>query len=170
MTPEAETAWIAISFGALLLLYWYLMSPNKCGEQRWRALRDHFIMSNDEPPGEGDLPVAETAATTATERNNAIATPQNDSNELLLRAKADALAAMIAAGKVTQTEGIKIVFGVSPSSSSPHYQQCRNLVRSRLDGTPASSALRPLTPAQAARRRELGLPVTRQVTGSDDDA
>lgn len=60
-------------------------------------------------------------ATTTIDAAKPIAIQQNDTNEALLLARADALAALIVADKVKQTEGIKLVFGLSPSSTNKLY-------------------------------------------------
>ncbi len=76
------------------------------------------------------------ATTTKTNRNNVIAITQNDpvpdSNALLLHARADALAALVVAGKVGETEGIKLVFGVSPSSSNRAYLDARAALKAAI--------------------------------------
>lgn len=95
-------------------------------------------------------------------RNNNAAMPaqpvaidNNERNALLLAGRADALAALVHAGKVGETEGIKIVFGASPSSTNKTYQTARELLKARL------ARLAPekykLTPEQEALRARLGL-------------
>lgn len=84
------------------------------------------------------------AATTTATPTNPIATPQPDSNALLLRNKAEALAALVHAGKVGETEGIKLVFGCAPSSSNPRYLAARAALKEEL------AKLQP-PPAPAAR-------------------
>ncbi len=54
------------------------------------------------------------------------------SNALLLQARADALAALVVAKKVGETEGLKLVFGVAPSSSSRTYQDARAALKAAL--------------------------------------
>jgi hypothetical protein len=75
------------------------------------------------------------ATTTDPQNNNGIATPnppQGEGNELLLRGRAEALAAMVKAEKIGETEGLKIVFKVSPSSTNPRYQVARSLLKEEL--------------------------------------
>lgn len=99
----------------------------------------------------------ETPATTTPENdNNGIAAAMAETNALLFAAKADVLAAMVQAGKVGETEGIKIVFGVGPSSSNKTYLTARELLKARLARMqPEKYPL--LTPEQEAARVALGL-------------
>lgn len=89
-------------------------------------------MSSTEAAPLFSQPVAPRLATTATEEQQSVATLQNDSNELLLRAKAEALAALVLAGKVGETEGIKRVYGVAPSSSNPRYLAARDALKAAM--------------------------------------
>lgn len=82
------------------------------------------------------------ATTTPQPESNAIAITETERNALLLRGKADALAALVHAKKVTETEGIKLVFGVGPSGGSKTYQVARMLLKARLaelEAPPAES-------------------------------
>jgi hypothetical protein len=106
----------------------------------------------DEQNNNQEAPILPATTTTATS-NNGIAITQNDSNGLLLTAKAEALAALVKAGKVGETEGIKLVFGVSPSSSNPRYQAARAALKAEL----AKNNYPPLRPEQQALRQHLGL-------------
>lgn len=72
------------------------------------------------------------ATTTLQTDNNVIAITQNERNDLLLLGRAQALATMVAAKKVTETDGILIVFGVKPSSTSKKYQDARTALRDEL--------------------------------------
>lgn len=95
----------------------------------------------------------------------ATTTPQNSNNALqsdatyskgLLDGQALALAIAVKAGKWGETEGIKEVFGISPSSTNPRYIAARAALKSELarlespalfrqdDGT-AAPATRPVT-------------------------
>lgn len=76
--------------------------------------------------------VADVAATTATTQQQRIATPQTDSNALLLQAKAEALAALVKAGLVGETKGLQAVFGVRPSSTNPRYLAARDALKTEL--------------------------------------
>lgn len=72
------------------------------------------------------------ATTTLQPDNNLIAITQNERNDLLQRGRAQALATLVAAKKVTETDGILIVFGVKPSSSSKRYHEARAALRDEL--------------------------------------
>jgi hypothetical protein len=95
------------------------------------------------------------ATTISQNNNNGVAITQPDRNALLLFAKAEALAALVKAGKVGETEGIKLVFGVNPSSSNPRYTAARAALKDAL------IKLEPpkfnLTPEQIQARQALGL-------------
>jgi hypothetical protein len=72
------------------------------------------------------------ATTTPATSNNAL---QSDAtySKALLAGQARALAAMVKAGKIGETEGIKIVFGVSPSSTNARYQAARSALKIELE-------------------------------------
>jgi hypothetical protein len=72
------------------------------------------------------------ATTTLATDNNSIAMLQNERNELLLLGKAQALATLVQAKKINETDGILIVFGVKPSSTSQKYQAARKALRDEL--------------------------------------
>lgn len=100
-------------------------------------------------------PAFSPATTSPQYSNNGIATPTTDSNALLLRAKAETLAALVKAGKVGETEGIKLIFGVAPSSSNPRYIEARAALKealARLDPPKFN-----ITPEQQQNREALGL-------------
>jgi len=85
-------------------------------------------------PGLDQLTVGDTAPENNNRNNddNLIAMLQNERNQLLLVAKAQALAALVHAKKIGQTEGIKLVFGVSPSSSNKVYLAARDALQAEL--------------------------------------
>ena len=105
-------------------------------------------------------PVAPPLATTATTEQQSIATPATDSNDLLLRNEAATLAKLVKAGKVGETEGIKIIYGVAPSSSNPRYLKARAMLKEELAKLEGGTKYH-RTPEQAAevqkKREELGL-------------
>lgn len=101
-------------------------------------------LSDEAPPlitssgedGDGDnavvaSPLRPGSATPETERNG-IAIDNNERNALLFAGRAEALAAMVHAGKVGETEGIKIVYGCAPSSTGKTYLAARELLKARL--------------------------------------
>lgn len=123
-----------------------------------------YLMSNEED-GEELEPIvvpAEIPATTmfATPAK-VIAIDNNERNALLFAAKADALAAMVHAGKVKETEGIKIVYGVSASSSNKTYLLAREMLHARLARLAPEKYDR-LTSEQEALRVQLGLHNTKK--------
>lgn len=62
-----------------------------------------------------------------------IAMPQNGRNALLHDGKVAALARMVVAKKVTQTEGIELVFGVKASGSNATYREIRDALKAELE-------------------------------------
>ena len=173
-TPEqvqaiADAINFALSFGAFLIAFFYLTNPQEEGGlprwRRWwdwfaaRYLADRPIMSH--PVGASDRtqphenPAESTATTIPQDGNNSIAVSETERNALLFAGKAEALAAIVHAGKIGETEGIKIVFGVGPSSTNKTYQAAREMLKARL--ARLQSPGRTLTPEQRAARKELGL-------------
>lgn len=118
--------------------------------RRYVALR---LVEND--PQSNEFDENSPATTTPQNSNNGIATPATVSNELLLQAKAEALAAMVKAGKIGETEGIKLVFGVAPSSSNPRYQAARAALKTELERL--TNPYPNMTPEQKRAREVLGL-------------
>lgn len=122
--------------------------------------RNDMSSSGAEEAEEADENDEDQPATTTTQDdNNVIAITDNERNALLFAGAADALAAMVHAGKVGETDGIWIVYKVKPSSSNKTYQAARTLLKARLERLrgPQPGTHRPLTPAQQAVRDNLGL-------------
>lgn len=101
------------------------------------------------PAAAPKLPAQQHCATPET-RNNGVAMGETERNLLLRRGQAKALAKLIEAGKVSETEGLKIVYGVSPGSSQA-YRDVRALLKEMqapeypaltADGRPIARALR----------------------------
>ncbi len=143
-----------------------------CGlwvRDNWTRITDHYltdhvlhrlrIMSSDNESDADEKSNQESiispATTTLQNNNNGIATPTTDSNELLLQAKAQALAAMVKAKKIGETDGIKLVFGVAASSSNPRYIAARAALKAELERL--DNHFPNQTPEQKANRQELGL-------------
>lgn len=115
----------------------YAPAITKRGASRYLVIRRYgYNMSsyNDTDDDEDDTENDDEspATTTPQNSNNAIAMQRNESNTLLLEAKAQGLAALVKAGKVGETEGILIVFGVKPSSTNPKYQEARTALKTEL--------------------------------------
>jgi len=107
---------------------------------------------------EEDEDETEDVALTATktqDNNNPIATPTTDSNALLFQNTAANLALAVKAGKMGETEGIKLYFGVSPSSSNPRYIAARAALKAELAKLDPPKFRR--TPEQENARDALGL-------------
>lgn len=85
-----------------------------------------------------------------------VAITQTDRNALLLDGRMDALATFVAARLISETEGIKLLEGVNPSSSNKTYQAARAALK-------AAQARRQTFPAltedQRAFRQAMRLPV-----------
>ena len=130
-----QAVWVTILVFSLIGLYFYLSQPEyDGGPTRWQRWRARYLMSRTETDHRTEPPLHEdnsTATTTPATSNNGVATPQLDSNALL-RVQAVALAKMISAGKVGETEGIRIVFGCAPSSSNPKYIAARAVLKAEL--------------------------------------
>lgn len=162
MDPMLEAFWFGVVVcGAWAISIFLTLPSEEDGITPWERLRvRYFVTSSQQPEDEAEIDVANSNATTATTPRNVIAMAQNDSNELLhrneLASKAEALAAIVAAGKVSQTEGIKLVFGVSASGSNPRYQEARQALHIALQRLqPAKYA--PLTDEQRELREHLDL-------------
>lgn len=89
------------------------------------------VMLRDDQWSDDDQDVADDAQ----QDNNATTTDCNDefdSNTLLFRGQAIALAKMVKAGRVGETNGLHDVFDVKPSSTSPRYQAAREALKAEL--------------------------------------
>jgi hypothetical protein len=138
MDAERVALTIKVTAGVFALIgaYFYLTQPAyDYGPPRWRRWLSRYLMSRAETEARRDPSLQadnSPATTTPQTSNNGIAMPATDSNALL-RAKAEALAAMVHAGKIGETEGIRLVFGVAPSSSNPRYLAARAALKEELD-------------------------------------
>lgn len=112
--------WIAAK---LLGVLWRLVRPPVM------ATVDRYLIVNSDDDEDAEIPVVANVAAPAATPVAGVAMPQNASNALLLQAKAEALAAMVKAGKVGETEGIKIVFGLTASSTNPKYAEARDALK-----------------------------------------
>lgn len=157
MSSQADPAIELIAYAsvALLFLFFLSVSVGKVSE-RWKRGR---VMSGGRPVvqryGYPDPAPDPPATKMKQEDNNGIVMDTTEYNALLFAAKADALAAMVHAGKVGETEGIKIVFGVGPSSTNKTYQTAREMLKARLARLAPEKF--PLTAEQQAVREGLGL-------------
>jgi hypothetical protein len=149
--PDPASLFLAYGSVALLLLLCLSVTIGKLGE--WMKRRR--VMSRELPWSDDETAPDPPATTTPRNDGNGTAISTTEYNALLFAAKADALAAMVHAGKVGETEGIKIVFGVGPSSTNKTYQTAREMLKARL------ARLAPdkfkLSTEQKALRDELGL-------------
>jgi hypothetical protein len=137
INPGLDAVWAGIWLFVILVLYFYLSHIEEDGGPsrlaRWHAA---FVMSRDrraaaakksnEEPAFPQSTTTPQSATTALQSDATIA-------NALLRGQARALAAMVKAGKIGETEGIKLVFGVSPSSTNARYQAARSALKAELD-------------------------------------
>jgi hypothetical protein len=130
---------VVIGLGAFLILinlrdiYETIVPIFRQGIRRYIAIR---ITSSgagyEDEEIEAENEAESPATTTQQNDNNLVAITQTERNALLLQAKAEALATMVNAGKIGETEGIKLVFGVSPSSTNPKYQAARAALKTEL--------------------------------------
>ena len=126
---------LALPFGLgvfLLMLYWRdILDLLRAGVNRYLVVQ-RFDMSSAGGSEWDEDDIADSVATTATLQQQQIATPQNDSNALLLQAKAEALAALVKDGLVGETKGLQSVFKVRPSSTNPRYLAARDALKAEL--------------------------------------
>jgi hypothetical protein len=154
MNTQPDPVNVLLAYGSIALLVLLGLSILSGKISAWWAAR-HTPMSSYQPTvqrlGYPDPP----QTTTATMEPQGIAIDDNERNALLFAGKSDALAAMVHAGKIGETEGIKIVYGVGPSSTNKTYQAAREMLKARL------ARLQPekfrLSPEQEAAREALGL-------------
>jgi hypothetical protein len=165
MTPQLLVVILicifAVIFGQplLALLVDYGIPLLKATRRRYLHVEWHGVMSriaDEDQALESNADHAISPATTIQQdSNNGIATPATDSNALLLQNTAANLATMVKAGKIGETEGIKMLFGVLPSSSNPRYIAARAALKEEL------AKLDPpkfrMTPEQENARNALGL-------------
>lgn len=166
--PMTDFGWIMLGFAVFIVLCMLLgliklasMATLWLEERaaRVKTLQDaaRVITSSTRDERPINTPLS-TPATITTTPASPIAPPQNDRNDLLLSAKAEALAALVLAGKVGETEGIKIVYGVAPSSSNPRYLAARAALKAELEKQ-APPKFQALTEEQEEFRRSMGLPL-----------
>lgn len=155
----AQAIYAGLGLGVALAIFFYLSHRTEdYGPTRWDRWKAWYLMSRAERRRTADSVVAppEFPANNKTQHDpQLIAIEGNERNALLFAGKADALAAMVYAGKIGETEGIKLVFGVGPSSTNKTYLTAREMLKARLARLQPT---KPLTPEQAALRTELGLP------------
>lgn len=106
---------------------------------RYVAVRRPLVASDDDEY-EDDL----SSNNNASNEQQSIAITATERNALLFAGQVDALAALVHAKKIGETEGIKIVFGVSPSSTNKTYLAARAMLKARLERL-QSPDYRPLT-------------------------
>jgi len=147
----AQAFWASAIVFTLIGVYFYLSQPAyDFGPTRWARWRAWFVQryiagrrrpigdlitsSADADPADDRPLLDDDPATTTTPQNsnNGVAITQNDRNALLLQTQAATLAAMVRAGKIGETEGIRLVFGVAPSSSNPRYIAARAALKTEL--------------------------------------
>lgn len=112
---------------------WIRAAHDRAQSVNASASEGDVVMSRSRPVRDPKHAIVSNGATTATYQTQSVATAQNDRNELLLRNKAEALAAMVKAGIVGETKGIKIVYGCGPSSDPASlYQRARMMLKEEL--------------------------------------
>lgn len=109
------------------------------------------VIVKSEEVEEEELEIA-PPATTLQNNNNGVAMPATDNNDLLL---AEKLAIMVREGKIGETAGIKLFFGVSPSSTSPRYIAARAALKAAQ--AKLNNPYPRMTPEQQRVRDVLGL-------------
>jgi hypothetical protein len=97
-------------------------------ESLWERYCSKHVMSRPASMTAPDSDSVEVGATV----QHAIAMRQNAGNDSLLVARMDALAALVIAGKIGETEGIKLIEGVSPSSKNKQYLAARDALHAAM--------------------------------------
>lgn len=159
INPGLDAFWAGAIFGVLLAIYFFVTHVREDGgPERWQRWRASWIMSRDRRAARAeksnDDPAFSVATTTAQVATTALQSGAIGSNELLL-GQARALAALVKAGKIGETEGIKIVFGLSPSSTNARYQAARAALKAELERQ--SNHYPNMTPEQKQAREALGI-------------
>lgn len=149
-----RASWAFVS--SVLEATWYgvkvVLAPAR-EHARPALFRDDYVAGRADD--QNDQGVVAHVAEPATRQQHPIAITQNDNNDAVAIAP---LARLVAAGKVTQTDAIKIGLRVSPSSTSARYAEVRDALRREVEAL--NTAEQPqyhLTPAQQAWRRRVGL-------------
>jgi hypothetical protein len=116
-----------------------------------------YIMSTDERFEDDDRPLYANNSPAATTPQPATTALQSDAtySKGLLDGQARALAIAVKAGKIGETEGLKMIFGVSPSSTNQKYITARAALKAELEKLNNPYPRR--TAEQQQLREELGL-------------
>lgn len=144
--------------GMLLIVLWpRLVQLSGALRRRYMTLSWPDVLSTiaDEPSEDQDLPAEELpVATTPQPATTAL---QSDATygKGLLDGQARALAIAVKEGRYRETEGIKAIFGVSPSSTNPKYIAARAALKAEIEKLNNPYPQR--TQEQENQRRELGL-------------
>lgn len=152
-----EVLAIIASAVALAVLWAFIEAmPEMC-----KAFLERYFITSSIDDTILDAPALEESAqtrvaTTLATDNNAVAMQQQHDNALLLQGAAQALAKVVKAGLIGETAGIKLVFGLTPSSTSTRYQTVRNALQSEL-ALLNEPRFNPISPAQQSTRTQLGL-------------
>ncbi len=155
--PNRLRWWLLRHVGPPRWHVWIAMPPR--AQDRWTRYTDKYVMSRAETMTQADRAGSAAGATTGATVQQPIAIAQNESNESLLVARMDALAALVIAGKIGETEGIKLIEGVSPSSKNKHYLAARDALHAAMRRRqPAKYP--PLNNKQKAFRKSMGLSVS----------
>jgi hypothetical protein len=160
MTPEARL--FAMTFALVLLagVFFGLAHIGVWLQQRQASAPrvssvPRRTMSSAEADEVIESAFVEAVASPAKEAAKPIATPQNGNNDAVVIA---ALARLVAAGKLGQTDAIKIGIGVTPSSTSTRYATIRDGLRAEVERLKGKDKPQfQLTPEQVAWRRAVGL-------------
>lgn len=148
--PVVET--VAYLLKRLIAHQWQPTEADKPAWMRRAAAPDY---DNSGPDEDDDPAIVAGVADSATISLQPIAITQNGNNDAIVIA---ALAPLVAAGKLTQTDAIKGGLGIAPSSTSVRYQEARNLLRLEVDRIRgAGQPQHRLTPEQIAWRKQMGL-------------
>jgi len=166
INPVLDAVWAGIWFAVILSIVLYLTGVDEDGgPRRYERWRHALVMSRDRRTARREYNNEESAflqpATTTQPATTALQSDATKSNALLA-GQARALAALVKAGKIGETEGIKIVFGVSPSSTNARYQAARSALKAELERL--TNHYPHMTPEQKQAREALGLathPITK---------
>lgn len=109
-----------------MFLVWFFWYEPEGQPPPFQRLKRHYLMSRSRRRVSGDEAIAAPEVLPQPETTSLIATPQNGSNGNIAaqleaaayEATVETLAKLIAAGKVTQTEAIRIGLGIKPAGAT----------------------------------------------------
>lgn len=163
----ARAFWFAVVCGIGMLIWHYLTESSSASTQtRWQLLCDAFmsrytIQADDQADDQADEKndVSPEERNDETPESSATMPKEEGSARFQFPDTFAALAALVEAGKLTESDALRLGVGVAAGGSA-RYKHARKLL------TEAQTALEPsrfapLTQKQIDKRQELGLPINK---------